>query len=71
MANAPQIADRLCPIKEVLEIVQLGRTAWYDGIRKGRYPEPVRLSKRTSRWRLSDIKRLVDHGPLDQGRVQG
>lgn len=43
-----------------LGLIPIAKSAWYDGIAKGIYPKPVRLSPRTSAWRASDIRELID-----------
>jgi len=47
-------------IKEVLNLIPISSTSWYDGIASGRYPKPVKLSERTSAWRVADIHTLID-----------
>lgn len=47
-------------LKQVLELVPLSRSAWYEGIRKGVYPSPIKLGARASAWRASDIQNLLD-----------
>jgi len=41
-------------------IIPVCKTTWYKGVKSGRYPKPVRLSKRSSAWRVEDIRRLID-----------
>lgn len=43
----------------VLRIMGLSRSSWYDGVRTGRFPKPVKLTRRTSAWRAADIRALV------------
>lgn len=49
---------QLLRLPEVLKRLSISRTNWYDGIKLGLYPEPVRLGKRTVTWRESDIVAL-------------
>lgn len=46
-------------LPQVLEIYPVSRSEWWLGCREGRYPAPVRLTKRTTCWRKSDIFELV------------
>lgn len=46
-------------LPQVLSLFPVSRTAWYDGIKKGIYPAPVKLSERTAAWRVSDIRALL------------
>jgi hypothetical protein len=40
-------------------IIPIGKSAWWLGIKEGRYPQPVRLGSRAVAWRRSDIDRLI------------
>jgi predicted DNA-binding transcriptional regulator AlpA len=50
----------------IAPIIPVSKAAWYQGIKSGRYPKPVRLSVKTSAWRASDIDALVEK--LNDGR---
>ena len=54
------MADRLLRVKQVLEIVPVSKSAWWAGCKAGIYPAPLKLSERTTCWRLSDIERLIE-----------
>ncbi len=45
-------------LPDVLRIIPVSKSTWWAGIRRGEYPAPVKLSARTSAWRLSDIDAL-------------
>jgi prophage regulatory protein len=51
--------DALLRITSVLELVQVSRSAWWAGVKTGRFPEGVKLGPRTTRWRKSDIEKLI------------
>jgi predicted DNA-binding transcriptional regulator AlpA len=40
-------------------ILAVSKATWYQGIQKGLYPKPVKLSSRSSAWRASDIEALM------------
>lgn len=46
--------------KGISGIIPVSRSAWYAGIKDGRYPKPVKLSEQTSAWRSTDIDALVE-----------
>jgi predicted DNA-binding transcriptional regulator AlpA len=50
--------DRLLRLPQVLARVPVSKSSWWQGVREGRFPAPVRLGKRTTCWRLSDIMAL-------------
>jgi prophage regulatory protein len=40
-------------------IIPIGKSSWWDGIKKGRFPKPVKLGPRTTAWRVEDISALL------------
>lgn len=52
--------DRLIPIREVSSLVGLRDSAIYNRIRAKRFPEPVRLSQRCSRWSRAAVLGWVE-----------
>jgi predicted DNA-binding transcriptional regulator AlpA len=58
--QSPLIIDRLLRLPKVLEILPVSKSHFWQGIKEGRYPAPIKLSKRVTCWRESDIRALVD-----------
>jgi prophage regulatory protein len=52
----------LLRIKQVLRFVPVSRSNWWEGVRRGLYPQPLKLSERVTCWRASDIRRMVEGG---------
>ena len=55
----------LVRLKEVLAPegpIPVSRSTWYQGIKDGRFPKPVKLGVRSSAWRAEDIWRLIEEG---------
>jgi prophage regulatory protein len=46
-------------------LIPVSRTSFYQGIRDGIYPKAVRLGKRTSVWRISELMRVIERGAKD------
>ena len=40
-------------------LIPVSRSSFYQGIRDGIYPKPVRLGKRTSAWRMSELMQVI------------
>jgi prophage regulatory protein len=38
----------------------ISRSSWRAGVASGRYPKPVKLGPRTTAWRVSDLRALMD-----------
>jgi predicted DNA-binding transcriptional regulator AlpA len=44
----------------IIGIIPVSRSGWYQGVRDGRFPAPVRLMGRKAvAWRAEDIRDLV------------
>ena len=54
--------SRLIRLKEVLRLIPISRSTWWEGVRSGKYPAPVKLGDRITCWRLRDICELVQRG---------
>jgi len=50
----------LMRLDEVLKVIPISRSAWYRGVREGRYPAGIQLSARTTAWRAADIITLLE-----------
>lgn len=46
-------------LDDVLRIIPVSKTTWYNGVRSGRFPKGIRLSQNIVVWRVEDIKNLV------------
>ena len=51
---------RLLRINQVLALVPVGRSSWWEGCRTGRYPKPIKLGPRTTVWRAEDISTFIE-----------
>ena len=51
--------SQLLRLPEVLKILRIGRTAFYEGIKLGIYPKPIRLGKRTAVWLYRELKEVI------------
>ncbi|MCS3896256.1 putative DNA-binding transcriptional regulator AlpA [Bradyrhizobium japonicum USDA 38] len=40
----------------------IGRSTWWQGVRDGRYPKPVKLGPRITAWRVADVLKLIEQG---------
>ena len=70
MSDSSLHSQRLLRISQVLAIVPISRSSWWEGCRTGRYPKPIKLSPRTTVWRAEDIAAFIESlgTSHDQGR---
>lgn len=40
-------------------IIPVKKTSWWEGVKSGRFPQPVKLGPRTTAWRVEDIRNLI------------
>ena len=51
--------ESLLRLPQVLEIIPISKSAWWQGCKDGRYPKPVKLGPRTTVWKASDISAFM------------
>ena len=39
--------------------IPVSKSSWWQGIKDGRYPKPVKLGPRITAWRVEDIRALI------------
>lgn len=54
--------DELVTVKEITAVLRIGNTKWWEGVRAGKYPQPVKLGSRCTRWHKSAITQLMKTG---------
>jgi predicted DNA-binding transcriptional regulator AlpA len=47
-------------LSQILAIIPIGKSTWWQGCRTGRFPKPVKLGPRTTAWKAEDIAALVE-----------
>ena len=52
-------------IRGVLRLYPVSRSAWWAGVKAGRYPKPVKLSPNTTAWRVEAIRALIESAGED------
>ena len=40
-------------------LIPVGKSTWWQGVKQGRYPKPIKISKRCTAWRVEDIRKLI------------
>ena len=69
--HTPPTDDRLLRIREIVgdpkanppiePIVPVCRASWWNGVKDGRFPQPVKFVSITA-WRKSDVMALLEKG---------
>ncbi|APZ42924.1 helix-turn-helix transcriptional regulator [Acidihalobacter ferrooxydans] len=48
------------PKRNLPPLIPVGKTTWWEGVRAGKFPQPVKLSSRVTVWRAEDIRALIE-----------
>jgi prophage regulatory protein len=58
-AEILQVSGALMRLETVMAVTGLRKTAIYQRISDGKFPQPVRLSARCVRWKSDDVRAWV------------
>ncbi len=57
----PQIIGNRKANPPIPPIIPVSKSTWWQGVKDGRYPQPVRtLGLRITVWRAEDIRKLIE-----------
>ena len=56
----PQIIGNPKADPPIPAVYPVGKTTWWDGVRSGRFPKPVKLGPNITAWRVEDIRALIE-----------
>lgn len=48
------------PRKAIAPLIPISRSSWWEGVRTGRYPKPLKLGAGTTVWKSAEIFALID-----------
>lgn len=60
-----QKVERLLRLPQVLELIPISKSTLWNWTKQGKFPAPVRLSRRTTCWKESDVQKFIEEGGLD------
>ena len=61
--------DRLLRLGEVLVLCSVSKSFLYREIASGRFPPPVRIGRRATRWKAKDILAWMESRPQAEGAL--
>lgn len=47
-------------LTKVLRHIPVSKSAWFNGIKNGRYPKQIKLGPRSSAWDVVAIRKLIE-----------
>lgn len=60
--DTPQGLLRLSSILAPAGPIPVSRSTWWQGVKDGRFPQPIKLGPRVTVWRAEDIAALIEKG---------
>ncbi len=69
MIQNPNIGNSACNnlpnmgylrLPDVLRLFPVSKSTWWNGVKDGKFPQPVKLTERTTAWRVEDIRNLIE-----------
>ena len=46
-------------LSTVLRVIPVSRSSWWQGVKSGKYPTPIKISANTTAWKAEDIRDLI------------
>jgi len=43
-------------------LIPIGKSTWWQGVKLGKFPKPIKLSTRITAWRVEDIRDFIENG---------
>jgi predicted DNA-binding transcriptional regulator AlpA len=59
---------RLSQILAPIGPIPVSKSTWWQGVRDGRFPKPLKLGPRTTVWRVEDIRALFEDAGNGEAR---
>ncbi len=42
-------------------IIPIAKSTWWEGVKDGRYPKPIKISPRVTVWKVEDIRTFIQN----------
>ena len=46
-------------LPQILALIPISCSAWWAGVRQGKFPKAIKLASKTTVWRAEDIRALI------------
>lgn len=56
----PQILGNPKAKPPIPPLIPVGHSTWWEGVKTGRFPKPVKFGARIAMWRVEDIRALIE-----------
>lgn len=53
----------------IVPIIPVSSSTWWEGVRTGRFPKPIKIGPKITVWRSVDIQKLLDSGDITNDQM--
>ncbi len=57
-------------LEQILRLYPISKSSWWDGVKTGRFPQPIKLGPRTTAWKASEVMELISSATATQNKQQ-
>ena len=57
-------------LRQVLQLIPVGSTRWYQGVKSGEFPQPIKIGARTAAYRAEDIRALIERIGSQSAKIE-
>jgi predicted DNA-binding transcriptional regulator AlpA len=57
----------LLRLAQILRLIPVSKSTWWAGVKTKRFPQPIKLTARTTCWRAGEVLALIDSLSSDSG----
>lgn len=58
----PQIIGDKTANPIIPAVIPVCKSTWWQGVKSGKFPKPIKLSPRVTVWKVIDIRQLIEKG---------
>ncbi|MGX8784331.1 helix-turn-helix transcriptional regulator [Legionella pneumophila] len=62
LLRIPQILGSPNSSPPIVPLIPVGKSTWWEGVKTGRFPKPIKLGPRITAWKAEDIRQLIEKG---------
>lgn len=60
--RAKQILGDPASIPPIPPLIPVSKSTWWEGVKSGRFPKPIKLGPGITVWRAEDIRQFIETG---------
>lgn len=60
MAISDESLSGFMRLNQILELIPVGKSTWWNGCKSGRFPKAYKLGPRTTAWKIVDIQQCIE-----------